>query len=221
MIHPDNPLLETTVTQIEQIAPHVFIIRIPKLFSFVPGQVIAAGLTANDPEPRLYSIASGLQEKYISILFQRIDDGLLTPHLSELNPGDTIYVSKPFGTFYGKAGKAWWIATGTGIAPFYSMFKSGLSNDKKLIHGGKYRHSFYFEKEFSATLKDNYIRCCSREDVSGAKRGRVTRYLPSLSETPTNIKYYLCGSAEMIVEVRDLLLDRGVPFTNIHAEIYF
>ena len=37
----------------------------------------------------------------------------------------------------------------------------------------------------------------------------------------TNKKYYLCGSAEMVVETRDILLSRGGPVTNINSEIDF
>jgi ferredoxin--NADP+ reductase len=38
---------------------------------------------------------------------------------------------------------------------------------------------------------------------------------------PTDENYYLCGSSEMVVETRDILVDKGVPFGNIIAEIYF
>jgi ferredoxin--NADP+ reductase len=34
-------------------------------------------------------------------------------------------------------------------------------------------------------------------------------------------KYYLCGSAEMVVESREILISKGIPFNNIVAEIYF
>ena len=34
-------------------------------------------------------------------------------------------------------------------------------------------------------------------------------------------KYYLCGSAEMVVECREILLGKGIAFSNIVAEIYF
>jgi ferredoxin--NADP+ reductase len=35
------------------------------------------------------------------------------------------------------------------------------------------------------------------------------------------VNYYLCGKALMVVEVRDLLISRGIPFENILSEIYF
>jgi NAD(P)H-flavin reductase len=40
-------------------------------------------------------------------------------------------------------------------------------------------------------------------------------------ELPAGHRYLLCGSARMVVEVRDLLIARGVPFEDIVAEIYF
>jgi len=36
---------------------------------------------------------------------------------------------------------------------------------------------------------------------------------------PVDSKYFLCGRAEMIVEVRDILINKGVSFNNIIAEI--
>jgi ferredoxin--NADP+ reductase len=36
-----------------------------------------------------------------------------------------------------------------------------------------------------------------------------------------DVKYYLCGKALMVVEVRDLLIEKGVDYANIIAEIYF
>ena len=135
-------------------------------------------------------------------------------------PGDKILVSKPYGSFLGEKEPAWWISTGTGIAPFYSMFKSGLEKNKKLLHGVSYLNQFYFEDEFEWKMGNNYIRCCSRESSCDVIPGRVTDYLKTISDLP-DVKYFLCGKALMVVEVRDLLIEKGVPFENILAEIYF
>jgi ferredoxin--NADP+ reductase len=35
------------------------------------------------------------------------------------------------------------------------------------------------------------------------------------------VKYFICGQALMVVEIRDLLIQKGIPFENIMAEIYF
>jgi len=42
-----------------------------------------------------------------------------------------------------------------------------------------------------------------------------------LDDLPEDQKYYLCGSAEMVVECREILISKGIAFSNIVAEIYF
>lgn len=172
-------------------------------------------------EPRLYSIASGEQEKEVRILFNVVPEGKLTSQMAKLKCGDKIYVSQPFGNYTGSAEPAYWIAAGTGIAPFASMFYSGLGTNKVVIHGGRTLNSFYFNEDFETSLGENYVRCCSQEKGSGVYEGRLTAYLRSLQNLPSHYKYYLCGSAEMVVETRDILIGKGIPFEQIIAEIYF
>jgi ferredoxin--NADP+ reductase len=213
-------LIKVEVTSNISIAPNVYVLGFNRAFSFVPGQWIAISLNPND-NPRLYSIASGINNKEINILFDIKPLGALTPNMATLKKGDNIYVSAPDGSFRSEKEKAWWIASGTGIAPFKAMLDSGLGKDKKLLHGGKSLKLFYFEKEFTEALGENYIRCCSREIGKDVFEGRITDYLKQQDNLPSNEKYYLCGSSEMVVEVRDILLDKGIPFGNVISEIYF
>jgi len=203
-----------------EISPGVFYLTFDKTGDFVAGQTVAAGVTP-EIEPRLYSLASGTQAKTMSILYIVVEGGALTPKMAELKKGDKLYVSKAFGTFYGSAWPSYWIASGTGIAPYYSMFHSGLTKDKVLIHGGRTLDSFYFADEFKPLFGENYIRCCSRESGDGVYEGRLTQYLQEKNDLPPDYKYYLCGSSEMVVEARDILINKGIPFQNILAEIYF
>jgi ferredoxin--NADP+ reductase len=48
---------------------------------------------------------------------------------------------------------------------------------------------------------------------------RVTNYLETLDSLPKHNKYYLCERALMVVEVRDLLISKGVPYENIISGI--
>lgn len=213
-------LSETNVITQKEITTNVYLLRIKKKEKFLAGQFVALGLEENGTS-RLYSIASGTHEDYIDLLYDVKPGGFLTPSLSGLQRGDRVYISKPFGSFLGDEKPAWWIAAGTGIAPFASMFYSGMHNDKVLIHGGKTANSFYFQEDFIPALADSYIRCCSQESGEGLYEGRLTKYLNELKEIPTDRKFYLCGSVEMVVEVRDILISRGIPYSNILAEIFF
>jgi ferredoxin/flavodoxin---NADP+ reductase len=203
-----------------EIAPSVYILSFTRDFTFKAGQVIGLGLSQHD-DPRLYSIASGENEDTISILYNIKPGGQLTPNLAHLTPGDQLWITPPFGNYEGSPEPGWWIAAGTGIAPFMSMLRSGLSANKTLLHGGRTPESFYFSEELKTILGNRYIRCCSRHEGPELFRGRVTHYLEQQESLPTNQKYYLCGSAEMVVECREILLRKGISYNQIVAEIYF
>jgi len=213
-------LKPVTISHITAISRDAYVLSFPRSLEFQAGQVIAIGLNEED-DPRVYSIASGCDDPMIDILFNIKPEGHLTPSLARMKAGDTIWISQAFGSFLGNTGPACWIAAGTGIAPFRSMLRSGQFMDKTMIHGGRYLDSFYFSSEFSAVLGEKFVRCCSQEIAKDTYHGRVTAYLESMTDLPEDMSYYLCGSAEMVIECREILLLKGIAFMNIHSEVYF
>jgi len=214
------PLKPRPLLSKQEIKPGVYLLRFERNHDFLPGQVV--GITTDQSiAPRLYSICSGANEDWIEVLFNVKEDGILTPLLAQLEIGDLVEVSRPFGAFLGDEKPAWWIAAGTGVAPYRSMLRSGLGNNKKLIHGGRTSDSFYFEIEMKEAFGQDYIRCCSQESGEGLYHGRLTHWLCDLNELPKNHMFYLCGSAEMVVEVRDILISKGVAIEQVMSEIYF
>ena len=216
----EKQLFPVKVTDNTELSPGVFLISWRQKVPFIPGQVVKLALDRLQP-PRIYSVCSGNSGDQLSVLFNIKEDGYLTPRLAAAIPGDELLVSKPYGSFHGDHAPAYWIATGTGIAPFYSMFQSGLSDQKILIHGARNLSQFYFEDELEWALGDRYIRCCSGEQSCNVFPGRVTSYLTERNHFPKDYKYYLCGKSLMVVDVRDLLISKGIPYENIFAEIYF
>ncbi len=214
------PIEKRAVKHIEEISDKVFVFHFERHHDFLPGQVVGVTIDKSIP-PRLYSICSGKDEQELSILFNVKEEGLLTPMLAGLQAGEEVYISRPFGAFLGDEKPAWWIASGTGVAPYRSMLRSGLGAGKKLIHGGRTADSFYFENEMKAALSENYIRCCSQEQGEGLFPGRLTQWMRDQDEIDLGLQFYLCGSAEMVVEVRDILISKGVGIENIMSEIYF
>lgn len=219
-VHQTDHLEKITLSGIQEISEGVFVISWQRTHDFVPGQVVKITLAPDIP-PRIYSICSSNSDPEMRVLFNVKEDGLLTPRLSAAIPGDKLLVSKPYGSFRTCKERAWWIATGTGLAPFYAMFQSGLGENKRLIHGVRKLSQFYFEDELDWAMGDRYVRCCSQESAYNVYHGRVTDFLKNEPSLPPNNKYYLCGKALMVVEVRDLLIERGVPYGDILAEIYF
>ena len=216
----NHTLTPANITFAEQVAQGIFLFGISRSFSFEAGQVIGVALAEDGPR-RLYSLCSGEQDEEAWILYNVIEEGYLTPRLSDLETGDTIWITEPRGEFVCNDEPAVWIASGTGVAPFYSMLRSGRASSKILIHGNRFLEQFHFYDEFASKLGGSYIRCCTGETAEGVYHGRVTSYLAEHPLPDPGLKYYLCGSAEMVVYTRDILISKGIPFDQIISEIYF
>jgi len=216
----DTSSTRVLITSTEKIAEGMLILRFRRSFEFVAGQVIGIGLEEDGPR-RLYSICSGSNEPEIAILYNVVSEGYLTPRLSEMKSGNSIWIAPPRGDFIYQDEPAIWIATGTGIAPFYSMLRSGRHANALLLHGERGPERFAFCNEFAKLMGDRYIRCSSRRKEPDLFHGRVTDFLNDWQELPADRNYYLCGRAEMVVEVRDILISRGVAYHRILSEIYF
>ena len=216
-----NELLfsKTRLEKTVELTQDAYLFSFEKKFSFTPGQCVAIKYELSE-DYRIYSIAGGVDEPYLEVLFDVNPEGLLTPRLSRLQPGKHLYLSNPFGNFFTPSGEAWWIAAGTGIAPFLSMAASGLAANKTLIHGASYENGLYFAGTLELLIP-RYIRCCSRENIGGCYYGRVTQWLKEQPVLPAEIPYMVCGSAEFVIDVRDVLLEKGVRYDKIIAEIYF
>ncbi len=218
-----KPLIKlkaVTIISNTEISYNVFALSFKRDFVFRAGQVLGLAMNPSD-DARLYSIASGENDENVNILYNIKPGGKLTPNLAILKSGDTLWISVPFGTYEGSSEPAYWIAAGTGIAPFISMCRSGMGGNKILLHGGRTLDSFYFSDELSRDFGSRYARCCSQQEGEGVYHGRVTQYLEDAEDLPMDQKYYLCGSAEMVVECREILISKGIPFSKIVAEIYF
>ncbi|WP_455382922.1 ferredoxin--NADP reductase [Salinispira pacifica] len=213
-----------------EIARGVYYLELERPFDFHPGQCVAAAIDRREP-PRYYSIASGRSEPTIGILYDLVAEGALTPRLSRLQAGERIWISDPFGSFLDGEEPSVWIATGTGIAPFLSLARSlppeVSAARKRLIHGARTADRFYFQDELVERVGAGYLRCCSQcsgESPQGVYAGRLTAWLRQAAaegEVGRGPRYLLCGSAGMVVQVRDLLISAGVPFGDILSEIYF
>lgn len=216
----NHKVLPISLSFTEELSEGIYLFGFRRFFDFKAGQVIGIALQENGPR-RLYSICSGENEEDIKILYNVIEEGYLTPRLADLEAGDTIWITEPRGEFICDEDPAVWIATGTGIAPFYAMLRSGLAGNKTLIHGNRYLEQFHFYNEFGASLGESYHRCCTAEQDENVYHGRVTAFIEEVPVLNPSLKYYLCGNAEMVVETRDILISKGIPFDHIISEIYF
>ena len=89
-----------------------------------------------------------------------------------------------------------------------------------LVHGSR-TIAGLFERGvlFLRCFGERYVPCCTAESA-GVFPGRSTAWLSSQG-LPHAERFLLCGNSRMVVDARDILIGRGVPFTNVIAEIYF
>lgn len=208
------------VLEIRRLTPETAVVRFERQgLEFEPGQYIRVGLEG-DPEIRDYSVYSGANKTdYLEVLVRRVEDGLVSKQLCDLEVGETVSVGGPYGHFKlleeVREKPLLLISTGTGISPFHSFAESYEGLNYRLIHGTA-RVDESYESGFYG---DHYFHCVSREE-GGDFKGRVTDYLRDLKiDSETNA--FLCGNCDMIYEAFDMLQDKGLPTAQIHTEVYF
>lgn len=102
-------------------------LRPPDWPGHLPGQHVDVRLTAEDgyTAQRSYSIASAPQQPGIELIVERLEDGEVSPYLTEvLRAGDLLELRGPFGGYFvwpAGDGPVQLIAGGSGVVPFLSM----------------------------------------------------------------------------------------------------
>ena len=189
----------------------------PATFNFKPGQRISLNYKNAD---RDYSLASSPDESDIRLCIRYVKEGLLSRALGDAVKGTVLTFCGPHGyfTFKPSTRATIWVATGTGIAPFRSMARSGVAPDY-LLHGVETASELYYTEELQPAT-GNYIPCLSQPGPSpGAFKGRVTDYLQQ-ELAPGNYDFYLCGRREMIRDVT-MLVDDQFEGSFIYTETFY
>jgi benzoate/toluate 1,2-dioxygenase reductase subunit len=193
----------------------------PALFQFVPGQRVRfiQGNVERD-----YTPISSPEEEGIDFLVRSVKGGALSSVLASAPEGEPFRFSGPHGyfRFYPSERMPVFIATGTGIAPFVSMAKTG-ARDFILLHGVRRSLDLYYEPLLRKAAR-LYVPCLStlrdpREAVPGAFAGRVTEYVAD-QMTSGAYDFYLCGRGDMIRDVI-LLVDQKFPDSLVYTETFY
>ncbi len=224
----------------KELAPevHHFEFEVPEVqtFSFTPGQFVSVIDREDGKEiTRAYSIASPRAGNRFALCLNRVEDGIVSPWLFGLKPGDEVEVHEPLGYFTLRhpGHRAVFIATGTGIAPFRSMLLDHLPRtqpDITLLFGVRYEKGLLYRQELE-TLAEEYssfrfIPTITRPGESWKGRtGRVQQHLDEALgiRTPDEVAtldVYICGLKEMVDDVRKELKRRGFDRKQIIYEKY-
>ena len=103
---------------------------VPEWPGHLPGQHVDVRLTADDgyQAQRSYSIASAPDRARVDLTVERLDDGEVSPYLTEeLQQGDQIELRGPVGGYFvwepSRGGPLLLVAGGSGIVPLMAMLR--------------------------------------------------------------------------------------------------
>jgi ferredoxin-NADP reductase len=210
-------------------------LRIDGWDGHLPGQHVDVRLTAPDgyQAQRSYSIASAPESPTVDLVVQRLDDGEVSPYLTDgLRAGDQLELRGPIGGYF-----VWHaeldsplqlVAGGSGVAPFLSMLDhhaaTGSGAPVRLLYSAR-------------TLADviDHPRLEQHADRGVAVTIALTREQPpgwtglSGRLTPQTIRehvwpvdglpsIFVCGATTFVEAVADSLVEAGHQAATIRIE---
>lgn len=196
---------------------------------FTAGQYITVYFDDTDvKQGKAYSISSSPHDGFTSITVKNI--GLFSGKLHDLQVGDELTVSTPYGFFNAKSGKpVVAIAAGVGIAPIWSIIryeysKIGTHPKTKLLYSNKSWSDIAFREDIDTLsgTEDSFVRqyFVTREpdDTCTSRRIDVNQDIDSDN---TEHSYYVCGSADFVRSMWRQLSAAGVSEHSISTETFF
>jgi ring-1,2-phenylacetyl-CoA epoxidase subunit PaaE len=211
-------------------------------FRFIPGQYLTFRKFLDGAEVRRsYSICSGPGDGEVRVAIKKVENGKFSTFANEvLKKGDVLEVMPPMGNFTprsrdGQVGNYLAFVAGSGITPVMSIMKAVLEEDANstftLVYGNRSRNSIIFREEIEA-LKNKYMlrmrlyHILSREymDIplfSGRiNAAKCAEFCEKLIDTSTIDEAFVCGPEEMILSVKQQLMDLAMPAANVHMELF-
>jgi ferredoxin/flavodoxin---NADP+ reductase len=231
-----------TVTSVQHWTDRLFSFRVsrPASLRFRSGEFVMIGLMGDNGKPllRAYSIASPSWDEELEFYSIKVPDGPLTSRLQHIQPGDEIILRpKPVGTLVVDAllpGKRlWFLATGTGLAPFASLMRDPEVYEKFdqviMMHTCREVAELEYGRQLVEGLQDDpligelvqgklrYYPTTTREEFHHMGRvtdnlssGKVFEDLGLPRMNPEEDRAMVCGSLAFNVDVKAILEGFGL-----------
>lgn len=173
---------------------------------------------------RAYSIASVPSDtEMIELIVRQVPQGICTTYVhTQLNKGDDVTISGPYGDFYlrGDCKELTMIAGGSGLAPIKAIILDVLEKELDLemtfFFGAVTKRDLYYLEYFAQLEKDNekfhFIPALSApepEDNWEGEVGLITEVVDRYVANASAKEAYLCGSPGMINACLNVLGSKG------------
>jgi ferredoxin-NADP reductase len=193
----------------------------PPSLDFEPGQTIRF---IHESLERYYSLLSAPDDSNLAICVYHIPRGNFSPFLANAEIGIRLKLTGPHGyfTFKPSSRKPVFVATGTGIAPFVSFARAGIT-EFTLLHQAISADELYYQS-YIRKIASKYFSCLSEASITESSLpdlfcGKISECIRK-NLRPGNYDFYLCGEREMIREVT-LLVDENYQGSRVYTEVFF
>jgi ring-1,2-phenylacetyl-CoA epoxidase subunit PaaE len=211
-------------------------------YAYLSGQYLTLRATINGEDVRRsYSLCSSPYEHEWRVAVKKVDNGVFSTFANhELHAGGQLEVMTPTGNFSlktetGKSNNYALFAAGSGITPIFSIAKTALKEEADstvtLFYGNKNFSSIIFREELEA-LKNTYmerlriVHVLSRESLGNdIQKGRINkekadRLFNAFLKGEDIDAVYVCGPEEMILGVKDSMIEHGIDPSRVHFELF-
>lgn len=240
-----NRFYELTISKITQLTTSSVMITfevpelLKKVFHFEAGEYLTLQQTiGGEKVRRAYSICSGVNESELSVAVKRVPNGVFSTYATtQLKAGDVLEVMPPKGSFvffYDIFGNRdiMLFSAGSGVTPMMSIAKTALSKTNikvVFVYGNKSKEEALFFDEIEA-LRIQYPErflvhyAFSQQPWGDHYTGRINDRI--VSEIFAKYKdlnwgrYYACGPTELVKNLREILLLRGIDKDRIFTELF-
>ena len=240
-----NRFYELTISKITQLTTSSVMITfevpelLKKVFHFEAGEYLTLQQTiGGEKVRRAYSICSGVNEGELSVAVKHVPNGVFSTYATtQLKAGDVLEVMPPKGSFvffYDIFGNRdiMLFSAGSGVTPMMSIAKTALSKTNikvVFVYGNKSKEEALFFDEIEALCIQYPERffvhyAFSQQPWGDHYTGRINDRI--VSEIFAKYKdlnwgrYYACGPTELVKNLREILLLRGIDKDRIFTELF-
>ncbi|MCC6932304.1 MAG: ferredoxin--NADP reductase [Deltaproteobacteria bacterium] len=227
---------------------------------FEPGQYVELGIPDHRIENssskkflrRYYSIASSVSNhEYVEFYLVAVEQGMVSPTIVHLPTDSRVYFGNKTKGKFTVAGvpenkNLLMIATGTGLAPYLSIYRSFHDQNRwktmTIVHGVRYSDDLGYREELERLAKEDanffYLPAITREAERSNWKGLVGRVtqlvkdksiqqITGIEYSPENCHVFLCGNPYMVEALEEYCLTTGFKKHtthhpgNLHFERYW
>ncbi len=212
------------------------VLDVPGWAGHFAGQHVDVRLTAEDgyQTQRSYSIASPPEERHVVLTVERLDDGEVSPYLTEvLQVGEQLELRGPIGGYFtwrvADGGPLLLIASGSGVVPVMAMLRHRAAQHStvpaRLLFSSRDFDDIIYRQELAQLAADPTLTVTHTltrrqpPDWDGYRRRIDRAMLADVAWPPSERPMaFVCGPASLVESVALALVELGHEALRVKTE---